>query len=137
MTLQRLINESKKHGFGTERKTIKPFTSLDQVWEILNLPGFKELISSDQKFLLFIRKKLFWILSENHHDSYLLIKGIEIGEENAQLVTIVHQILLTYFAEELTFIELSGISLKGDSYNSLTAYQINSKRGTKSIASKN
>lgn len=128
--MKELLNEYDKWSVRKESLPIKPFSSLEKVWLLLNDDDFRLKIRVEKKFFLFVRKKLFWILDENHHDSYLLLRGVELGEDNELVVSIVHQILLTYFSDDLKYLDLIRISLANDEYNSITAYLLQSKRGT-------
>lgn len=135
--LENLIKESQSFGFGRGRKQIKPFGSYDEILKLLNEPKFLKAIETDEKFYLFIRKKLFWVLGSPDNMTRVQFKEFGLLKENENIVTIADQVLLTYFGEEMTFAELECIAFRRDVYNSLTAWKINAERGAKSHANLN
>lgn len=128
--MKHLLDQYKKWSPFKEREIIKPFSTLQEIWLLLHNDEFVSKIQSDEKFLIFIRKKLFWVLDENKESAYLMFKGFDQGESNNLLISIADQVLITYFEDNLNFLDLCKISLRNDGYNSLRAYSINSKRGT-------
>jgi len=128
-SLKTVLSEFEKWSVFKERNFIKPFASLEEVWFLINDKNFLSKVHANKKFYTFIRKKLFWILDTNTEEYYLIFKGFDSLETDTQLIDIVDQILLNYFADNLSFTNLCKISIRNDSYNSLTAYSINSKRG--------
>ena len=136
--MEELLMQYRKWSPLKEREIIKPFPTLEEVWILLHNDEFFAKIHSDRKFLIFIRKKIFWILEENKkEDAYLLFKGFDQTETDEFLVSISDQVLLTYFEDNLTFLDLTKISSRNDEYNSLRAYSINSGRGSKQKSSLN
>ncbi len=128
--MEDLLKQYRKWSPLKEREIIKPFATLEEVWLLLHNDEFISKIHSDRKFLIFIRKKLFWILEENKDDVYLMFKRFDVGESDEALISIADQVLLTYFENNLVFLDLCKISSRNDEYNSLRAYSINSKRGS-------
>lgn len=128
--MEYLLDQYKKWSPLKEREIVKPFSTLQELWVLLYNDDFISEVHSDERFLIFIRKKLFWILDENKEDAYLMFKGFDEGESDDTLISITDQVLLTYFEDNLTFLDLCKISSRNDGYNSLRAYSINSKRGT-------
>ena len=128
--MKKLLQEFNKWNSFKERNLIKPFSSLREINLLLYDDDFISSIHTDKKFFKFVRKKIFWILDKSDEE-YLLIKGLWETENDELILILINQILLTYFEERLTFLNLCNISVGEDSYNSITAYFINSKRGTK------
>ncbi len=133
MNLKKLIAEFKSHVLKKGRTIVKPFASFEELYTLLLNPHFQSEINFDDNFYFFIRKKIFWILDQNIDNcTAIQFKGIKEGETNYRLITITDQILLTYFKEDLSFLELQGIVTRKDAYNALTAYCINSTKGADS-----
>lgn len=128
--LKKLKKEFSKSSSFKERNLIAPFGSFEEIWLLLYDTEFIAEIHNNKKFFTFVRKKMFWVLDNNKEDYYLLIKGMNESENDKRLLDITDQLLLHYFEDKLTFLNLCQISLRNDSYNSITSYFINSKRGT-------
>jgi len=135
--MENIYEEYEKWSPFKERSLIKPFSTLKEVWGFLLDENFRLKVANDKRFFMFIRKKLFWILDSNTEEHHLLFKDFDSGETDERVITIADQILLIYFEENLTFLDLCKISLRNDDYNSITAYSINSRRGSSQKSSLN
>lgn len=135
--MNNLLNEYKEWNSYKERNFIKQFASMEEIWLLLMNDEFIAKVKSDKKFAIFVRKKLMWVLDNNKEESYLLFKGFDEGETEEELIAISDQILLTYYVDNLTLVDLSKISYRSDPYNSIMAYIANSKRGGQAKAASN
>ncbi|MEO5646528.1 MAG: hypothetical protein ABIO57_02030 [Candidatus Paceibacterota bacterium] len=123
--MENLLKEYEEYSSYCESLIIKPFSSLVEVYELLHQNDFMYRVSYDDKFLIFVRKKLLRVPDKDHN--YIDFKVFIAGQGNARLKVIAEQVLLTYFAEHLTWSELERISKGDDVYNVMAAYLINLK----------
>lgn len=125
-----LFEEFKKDQHNKGKKPVKPFASLQEIFNLLEEEIFQRMLEEDERFLFFIRKKLFFTVNKNEDlptlkGDFKLLSSIS---PSLVITVISDQILLTYFQEDLTTIDLLSIILRVDEYNALTAYKIKSDR---------